>query len=278
VIAATTPARYPIPVTFEPTRLYAPLVERLSEVPGVFTAAVFEESGQCLACYVGRGFTDFGVGRAIPILQELAAPEERTLPFEEGVTFVEKRLVRVLLRRAGASTFIMLVEPEADVDVLAAYLARAADQVARATRARSSAPPASKESMIPNVGTSGFYARPDTTSDASAVDRPSHGPVSPRTVDPETVQRLETLTLGSLGVAADVVFSRMKASVTNAAGQIPRGRWLELVGRLASEIDDDAAREEFVAQAMALPTRGRESEALELLSPLAKFVVGRRTG
>jgi hypothetical protein len=121
-------------VNSEPTRLYATLIDRLSDVPGVVATAAFDESGGCLSCFVGESFESLGAGRVIPILQELAAPSDPKSPFEEGVTFVERHLVRVLLRRAVTSTFIALVEPDADVDLVVAHLGRSVDQVARASR------------------------------------------------------------------------------------------------------------------------------------------------
>jgi hypothetical protein len=65
--------------------------------------------------------------------------------------------------------------------------------------------------------------------------------------------------------------------VNNLAGQVPRARWVELVGRLAGEIEGDDDRDTFVVRALAIPSRTRQSDALELLSPLARWVVERRS-
>lgn len=258
----------------EPTRLYTTLIDRLSDVPGVLAAAAFGESGRCLSCFVGETFEALGAGRVIPMLLELAAPSDPATPFDEGVTFVERTLVRVLLRRSASSTFVVLVDPEADVDVVVAHLTRATQQIARAVLAAANAPRAEAPAE-PTDGprtTSGFFAREGATPPAGEVAP------SPRAVEPLVVERLRAMTLEALGFAAEIVFDSARASVTNLAGQVPRARWVELVGKLASEIDDDDAREAFVAQALLLPKRVRESDVLDLLSPLARWVVERRAG
>lgn len=254
-------------MNFEPARLYATLIDRLSDVPGVVATAAFDESGQCLACYVGESFADLGAGRVIPILQELAAPTDPRSPFEEGVTFVERHLVRVLLRRAVTSTLIALVDPEADVDLVVAHLGRAIDQVARASRP----PPPVSAAPLEVRPSSGFFPR----TDGSTGSTPPH---VAKMVDDASLKRLEELALEALGFAAEIVFERAKVSVTSMAGQVPRARWVELVGRLAGEIEDDDARELFVTRALTLPSRPREGEGLDLLSPLARWVLERRTG
>jgi hypothetical protein len=264
-------------VQAESTRLYATLIDRLSDVPGVVACAAFEQDGQCLACYVGPQFEALGAGHVIPTLKELASPSDPTMPFEEGVTFVERKLVRVLLRRTPTSTFVVVVEPEGDVDLVVAHLARALDLVARAARGLGSRPPVMSSTVMPppmhpNRTSSGFYAK--TSGEDGANERPSTAP-GVRVVDDETVKKLEELSLANLGFASDVVWERIKASVANHAGQIPRGKWLELVGRLASEIEEDDDREAFVAAAMSLNARTIQSDALDLLSPLARYVVER---
>ncbi len=257
-------------MNFEPTRLYATLIDRLSDVPGVVAAAAFDESGRCLSCFVGQTFEELGAGRVIPILQELAAPSDPKSPFEEGVTFVERHLVRVLLRRAVTSTLIALVDPEADVDLVVAHLGRAVDQVARASRPP---PPARREAPRTE---SGFYLREDVHELEGLLtpDAPAPG----RIVDGAVLEALEKLSAEALGFTADAVFERARTSVSNLAHQVPRARWVELVGRLASEIEDDDGRDTFLTRALALPTctRTRNSNALELLSPLARWVVERR--
>ncbi len=260
----------------ESTRLYATLIDRLSDVPGVVACAAFEQDGQCLACYVGPSFEALGVGHVIPTLKDLAAPDDPTMPFEEGVTFVERKLVRVIMRRTPTSTFVVLVEPEGDVDLVVAHLARALDLVARAARVQSSRPPLVTSTVMPppmqaQRTSSGFYAKPSPDDSLEATRVPGV-----RVVDEETVKKLEELSLENLGFASDVVWERIKASVANHAGQIPRGKWLELVGRLASEVEEDDAREAFVANAMALNARTIHSDALDLLSPLARYVVERK--
>lgn len=256
-------------MNFEPTRLYATLIDRLSDVPGVVAAAAFDESGRCLSCFVGQTFEELGAGRVIPILQELAAPSDPKSPFEEGVTFIERHLVRVLLRRAVTSTLIALVDPEADIDLVVAHLGRAVDQVARASRP----PPPPVDAGAPR-SESGFYLREDVHQleglPATDADR--------RVVDVALIDALEKLSAEVLGSTADAVIERARTSVSNLAHQVPRARWVELVGRLASEIEDDDARDTFVTRALALPTctRTRNSNALELLSPLARWVVERR--
>ncbi len=261
----------------EPTRLYTTLIDRLSDVPGVLAAAAFDESGHCLSCFVGESFQALGAGRVIPMLQELAAPTDVAVPFDEGVTFVEHLLVRVLLRRSASSTFVVLIDPEADVDVVVAHLTRATQQIARAAIAAQASALAASAATAPVDAdgprtTSGFFARGEATPAA-----PDATP-SPRAVEPLVVERLRAMAIEALGFAAEIVFDGARASVTNLAGQVPRARWVELVGKLASEIDDDDAREAFVARALLLPKRVRESDALDLLSPLARWVVERRAG
>lgn len=277
----------------EPTRLYATLVDRLSDVPGVVATAAFDHEGECLACVFGSLLEPLGAGRVIPILQELAAPTDAATPFEEGVTFVEKHLVRVLLRRAANATFIVLIEPDADVDLVVAHVSRAVEQVARASRPPSMnaaatpstpnvterthpsgtiAPPPSLEALN---NSSGFYAKEASEEHAGSAEK-NDDPHEQRQVDPEMVQRLRAMADDALGFASEVVFERAKASV-GIEGSVPRSRWVELVGRIAGEIEDDDARERFVSSALVLPTRTRESDALDQLSPLARWVVERRS-
>lgn len=263
-------------MNLEPTRLFTTLIERLSDVPGVVAAAAFDESGFCLSCFVGDPLEAMGAGRVIPVLQELAAPSDANAPFDEGVTFVERHLVRVLVRRAHSSTLIVLVDPEADVDLVVAYLGRAVDQVSRASR-----PPPAPTPNAPSAApedaraTSGFYSR--ETEDSGA--RKARDSVPPeRVMEDVVLEHLRALVLDTMGFGAEVAFDHARGAVGTMTGQVPRARYVELVGRLASDIEDDESRSTFVSRALVLPTRTRESDALDLLSPLARWVVERRTG
>lgn len=257
----------------EPTRLFTTLVERLSDVPGVVAAAAFDESGFCLSCFVGSALESLGASRVIPVLQELAAPAQEDGAFDEGVTFVERQLVRVLIRRASASTLIALVDPDADVDVVIAHLGRAVAQVTRASRpppAMSTPAPAPIEEE--GRSSSGFFARETESDRKSRAPSPAE-----RIVEEIVLERLRALALDALGFGANVAFERARGAVCNMNTQVPRARFVELVGRLAAEVEDDDARDTFVSRALVLPTRTRESDALELLSPLARWVVERRS-
>ena len=252
-------------MSLEPTRLYAALVDRLADVPGVHATAAFQ-GDTCLACVVGDELATLGAGRVIPLMRDLVV-EADGAPLDEQVALFEGQLVRVLVRRSLASAFVVVMASSCDVDIVAAHLGRAAEIATR----RSSAPaslPSSASSSAPVSASreerkeSGFFAR---------VEAPKE------TIAESAIDALRDLTLETLGFAGDFVFAQATLSLRGEGGLIGRTRWLELVGRLASDIDDDARREAFVEKALALPTRGT-TDGLELLSPLARFVVGRRAG
>ena len=121
---------------------------------------------------------------------------------------------------------------------------------------------------------SGFYPRPDDSGTAPSSD----GPHVAKMIDDASLKRLEELALEALGFASEIVFERAKVSVTSLAGHVPRARWVELVGRLAGEIEDDDARELFITRALTLPSRPREAGGLDLLSPLARWVLEHKVG
>ena len=108
-------------MSLEPTRLYAALVDRLADVPGVHATAAFQGDA-CLACVVGDELATLGAGRVIPLMRDLVV-EADGAPLDEHVALFEGQLVRVLVRRSLASAFVVVMAPSCDVDIVAAHAA-----------------------------------------------------------------------------------------------------------------------------------------------------------